>query len=498
MNKKVCYTCITGGYDKIPIHKHTDASWDYVLFTDNAELVKMGKVAHWIVRPLEFDKSTNVKNARWHKINAHILFPEYDYSLWLDGNVIVNNKNIFDKLECLIHDDVLISIPLHPQRNCIYDEAQEILRLHIDVPKTVNKQMRILRRNKYPKNNGLHETNVMFRQHNKIKSMLDLWWSFVQCHSKRDQLSYDYCTWKYGIDTYPLYPNPGTHRTNGDFEITYVATHNQDKIHTAKGHKLKIFKKVRKTNGRIHIYFFGIKIFSWKGKKTRLRVYKNGLNNKVDIPGENIKARVDIYGNNNIVYIGESVRGGNLRIHIRGNNNKIHIMPSSELQSVNINIGNHMEISNSEIFIDEAACIVNIEILVEQHHCKLHVGKKCLMSKDILFRLGEIPHLVFDSETHEYVDTPHDLIIGDHVWIGAGATILKKTKIGNNCIVAARAVVTKEMPGDNVLIAGNPAKIRRKNVYWVGSWGGFTPDEAQYKEKYEQYIKQYGEPSNIL
>lgn len=259
---------------------------------------------------------------------------------------------------------------------------------------------------------------------------------------------------------------------------------------------MNIFKKVRFKNGRRHIYFLGIKVFSYRKKQKNI-ILNAGENNQIDIDNETIRARVAIYGNNNKITVGKSVRGGKLNIHIRGNNNKIHIMPSSEMQSVYINIGNHVEISNSEIFIDEGACIVAIEILVEQHHCKLHVGKRCLMSKDILFRLGEIPHLVFDSETHEYVDTPHDLIIGDHVWIGAGATILKKARIGNDCIVATKAVVTKEMPGNNVMIAGNPAQVKRKNVYWIASWHNIRPEETAYKEKYEQYIKQYGEPSNI-
>ena len=230
MNKKVCYTCITGGYDNIPTHKYFDPSWDYVLFTDDKELCKQGKFKHWHIRTLRFNKSSNVKNARWHKINAHILFPEYDYSLWLDGNITINNKNIYDIIQKLITKNVLISVPLHPTRNCIYQEAEEIKRLNIDTEKTVNKQMSFLRKRKYPVGNGLSETNVIFRQHNKIKPLLNFWWHIVYKQSKRDQLSYDYCTWKFGIDTVPLYPVPGEHRTNGDFEFSYISTHNQDKI----------------------------------------------------------------------------------------------------------------------------------------------------------------------------------------------------------------------------------------------------------------------------
>lgn len=48
--------------------------------------------------------------------------------------------------------------------------------------------------------------------------------------------------------------------------------------------------------------------------------------------------------------------------------------------------------------------------------------------------------------------------IGNNCWIGAKATILDGTKIGDGCIVAAGAVVKGEFP-DNVVIGGVPAKI---------------------------------------
>lgn len=50
------------------------------------------------------------------------------------------------------------------------------------------------------------------------------------------------------------------------------------------------------------------------------------------------------------------------------------------------------------------------------------------------------------------------IIIGENCWIGAKATILDGTRIGNNCIVAAGTVVRGEFP-DNCIIGGIPAKI---------------------------------------
>jgi len=49
-------------------------------------------------------------------------------------------------------------------------------------------------------------------------------------------------------------------------------------------------------------------------------------------------------------------------------------------------------------------------------------------------------------------------VIGNDCFIGMNSIILKGTKIGNNLIVGAGSVVHKSFP-DNVIIAGNPAKI---------------------------------------
>lgn len=50
------------------------------------------------------------------------------------------------------------------------------------------------------------------------------------------------------------------------------------------------------------------------------------------------------------------------------------------------------------------------------------------------------------------------ITIGDDVWIGGDAVVLPGVRIGNNVIVAAGAVVDKDVP-DNCVVAGVPAKI---------------------------------------
>lgn len=59
------------------------------------------------------------------------------------------------------------------------------------------------------------------------------------------------------------------------------------------------------------------------------------------------------------------------------------------------------------------------------------------------------------------VTYPSPVIIGENVWIGSNATILPGVTIGDNSVVAAGAVVTKNVP-ENTVVAGVPAKELKK------------------------------------
>lgn len=56
--------------------------------------------------------------------------------------------------------------------------------------------------------------------------------------------------------------------------------------------------------------------------------------------------------------------------------------------------------------------------------------------------------------------------IGNHVWIATNAMILPGVTIGDGAIVAAGAIVTKNVPG-HCMVAGVPARVIHKNVTWT-------------------------------
>ena len=76
------------------------------------------------------------------------------------------------------------------------------------------------------------------------------------------------------------------------------------------------------------------------------------------------------------------------------------------------------------------------------------------------------PHCVLATEYHpENPETRHSLltkpiVVKRNAWLGANVTVLAGVTIGENAIVAAGSVVTKDVP-DNMVVAGSPARIIR-------------------------------------
>lgn len=152
----------------------------------------------------------------------------------------------------------------------------------------------------------------------------------------------------------------------------------------------------------------------------------------------------------------------------------------------------NMGSSNADITIDEGS-VVRGELLRFAHGGRIAIGKFCYIGEGTRIWSGSsitigdhvlIAHSVsiFDNLTHpigwserrihfraiatighpEFINLgDRPVIIEDDVWIGAHALVLRGVTIGPRSIVAAGAVVTRDIPADT-LVAGNPAKPIRQ------------------------------------
>ena len=64
---------------------------------------------------------------------------------------------------------------------------------------------------------------------------------------------------------------------------------------------------------------------------------------------------------------------------------------------------------------------------------------------------------------NEGLEYSKPITVGNNVWFGGNVVVLAGVTIGNGVVVGAGSVVTKNVP-DNVVVAGNPAKILKKIV----------------------------------
>ena len=97
-------------------------------------------------------------------------------------------------------------LPIHPERNCIYEEAKAVLKHRRDNKNNVNSQIEKIKNDGFPEHYGLSENNILIRNHKDpitIKFM-EKWWKMINKGSKRDQLSFMYISWKYKFKNFAL------------------------------------------------------------------------------------------------------------------------------------------------------------------------------------------------------------------------------------------------------------------------------------------------------
>ncbi|QQO07621.1 sugar O-acetyltransferase [Breznakiella homolactica] len=90
---------------------------------------------------------------------------------------------------------------------------------------------------------------------------------------------------------------------------------------------------------------------------------------------------------------------------------------------------------------------------------RVTIGDYCMIGPNTL--ISTVGHPLSPKGRRAKMAQAKPVTIGDNVWIGGSCTILPGVTIGNNVVVAAGAVVTKDVP-DNSVAAGVPAKVIKR------------------------------------
>lgn len=112
--------------------------------------------------------------------------------------------------------------------------------------------------------------------------------------------------------------------------------------------------------------------------------------------------------------------------------------------------GKHIEVGKN-FFANYNCTILDV--------AKVTIGDNCQLAPNVaIYTAGHPVHPDTRNTMYEY---GIEVTIGDNVWIGGNSVICPGVHIGNNCVIGAGSVVTKDIP-DWSIAAGNPCKVIRK------------------------------------
>lgn len=187
-----------------------------------------------------------------------------------------------------------------------------------------------------------------------------------------------------------------------------------------------------------------------------------GKNNKINRNSNSYikNTNISIYGNNNVVNFGENCNICGLRILIIGNDNII-------------DFGKDVEVNASTI----QPTVINAS-----GGKSIKIGDGSLLSNNIEIHTTDY-HGIYNSQGKR-VNTDKNIIIGKYVWIGLGVKILKGTEIADGCVIGAGSVLSGLYQKENVIIAGNPARIIKEQIFWKNQRQEYFDVPDSLKEKW--------------
>ncbi len=183
----VFVTAIFGAHDRLlPVDPAWREEADFVAFADHRYSEAMG----WRLTRSPYAHAEPRRRARAIKTSLPTLFPDRDWVIWVDGNILVCRPP-GEILRDFALDGVDFASFQHPFRNSVVAEAAECLRYGLDAAPALFASLRDAAARGDLGAAPLFETNVLFARPaaGPVRALFDAWRGAIETGSKRDQIS---------------------------------------------------------------------------------------------------------------------------------------------------------------------------------------------------------------------------------------------------------------------------------------------------------------------
>ena len=173
--------------------------------------------------------------------------------------------------------------------------------------------------------------------------------------------------------------------------------------------------------------------------------------------------KISIKGDNNIIRIAHK-NFKNVVLRVKSNNSSLVFKENDRLirnlyVSAMYGDGQYLEWGRN-------TSVIGAKVFLNEENSSFIVGDDCMLSDNITIWATDA-HAILDKQSSKVLNVvTKPLRVGNNCWIGYGSYLLKNTKLPDNTIVGSNSVVTGVFEEEFTAIAGNPAKVVKRNIRW--------------------------------
>ncbi|MBE7700687.1 acyltransferase [Oerskovia sp. Sa1BUA8] len=204
---------------------------------------------------------------------------------------------------------------------------------------------------------------------------------------------------------------------------------------------------------------------------TSLEPYEDEAGNRVESSGsgQHGTVKIVIRGKNNRVVVAPGAMVSRLQLTFDANNGTFYLgaNPRQSWTDYNVRIA-----EDSTVRIGDGVTTTTTVLISAVEGTTVAVGNDVMFASGNQLR-GDDGHPIFDIRTGLRVNPARDITVGDHVWMGREAVALGGADIGRGSVIGFRSLVKGRIP-NNVIAAGTPARVLRRDIAWERPHLGFV------------------------